>query len=181
MALLRGINVGGKNIVKMDVLRSCFERLGFWDVGTYIQSGNLVFMAEGGDSSRIASLIERALGGILRHGSHVVVIPAGEFEEIVLQAPDGFGLHGSLYRYDVVFVRKPVTPAEVLEQVTTKTGVDTVHAGDRALYYRRLVSKGTQSRLSQLVQKPVYQHVTIRNWRTTTTLLAMLRKPHVSG
>ncbi|NIP26808.1 MAG: DUF1697 domain-containing protein, partial [Phycisphaerae bacterium] len=44
-ALLRGINVGGKNIIKMADLRACFERMGFSDVRTYIQSGNVLFWA----------------------------------------------------------------------------------------------------------------------------------------
>ena len=43
IALLRGINVGGNNIIKMADLKACFERMGFCDVATYIQSGNVAF------------------------------------------------------------------------------------------------------------------------------------------
>ena len=43
LALLRGINVGGNNIIKMADLKACFERLGFTGVATYIQSGNILF------------------------------------------------------------------------------------------------------------------------------------------
>ena len=45
LALLRGINVGGKNIIAKDDLRQCFEDLGFESVRTYIQSGNILFRA----------------------------------------------------------------------------------------------------------------------------------------
>jgi uncharacterized protein (DUF1697 family) len=72
-----------------------------------------------------------------------------------------------------VFVKEPLTTAEVLPQISAKAGVDTVHAGEQAIYFRRLISKVSQSHLSKLVQRPVYKFVTIRNWNTTTRLLAM--------
>lgn len=51
LALLRGINVGGKNIIKMADLKACFESLGFADVVTYIQSGNVLFVGHPLESS----------------------------------------------------------------------------------------------------------------------------------
>ncbi|NCP46313.1 MAG: DUF1697 domain-containing protein, partial [Flavobacteriales bacterium] len=46
LALLRGINVGGNNIIKMVDLKACFEKMGFTDVKTYIQSGNVIFTSD---------------------------------------------------------------------------------------------------------------------------------------
>jgi uncharacterized protein (DUF1697 family) len=57
-----------------------------------------------------------------------------------------------------------------------KRGVDTAASGDHALYFRRLISKATASRLPRLVQMPVYKNITIRNWNTTTKLLSMVSK-----
>jgi uncharacterized protein (DUF1697 family) len=62
VALLHGINVGGKNLIRMTDLRACFERLGFADVATYIQSGNVVFGATGA-SAALTRRIERAVAG----------------------------------------------------------------------------------------------------------------------
>ncbi len=80
----------------------------------------------------------------------------------------------NLINYDVLFVREPLTPDEVLAQLNPREGVDQAHAGEHAVYVRRLISRAAQSRLSKLVQKPVYKGLTIRNWNTTTKLLAML-------
>src|SRR5690606_4869661 len=61
VALLRGINVGGKNIIRMAELRACFEVLDFANVRTYIQSGNVLFYADGLDRTALIGQIEDAL------------------------------------------------------------------------------------------------------------------------
>jgi uncharacterized protein (DUF1697 family) len=75
-------------------------------------------------------------------------------------------------------LKEPLTPAEAMEKVTTKEGVDHVYQGKSALYFSRLISKATQSRLPRIIALPVYQYMTIRNWSTTTKLLAMMEKTH---
>ena len=61
LALLRGINVGGKNIIKMDELKKIFEGMKFTDVKTYIQSGNVIFLDYENDQIKIQKKIERSL------------------------------------------------------------------------------------------------------------------------
>ena len=61
VALLRGINVGGRSLVPMAELRALFTSLGLADVQTYIQSGNVVFTAGGGEEEELAARIEAAL------------------------------------------------------------------------------------------------------------------------
>jgi uncharacterized protein (DUF1697 family) len=67
-----------------------------------------------------------------------------------------------------------MTPAKVLEDVRAKPGVDEVVAGKDALYFRRLIAKATQSHLPKLIQRPAYQHLTIRNWNTVNEIAALL-------
>ena len=62
VALLRGINVGGKNLIKMAALKACFEAGGFWDVASYIQRGNVPFEAPERGSTALTSRIEGMLG-----------------------------------------------------------------------------------------------------------------------
>lgn len=173
VALLRGINVGGSNVIRMADLRASFEALGFGDVATYIQSGNVVFSARAGGKAALTATIEKALSNRFRYDSLVVLVSAAELERVVAQAPGGFGSEPKRYRYDVLFVRAPIETREVLAQVTTKPGVDSAHAGEHALYFRRLISRASQSQLAKLIQRPAYKSVTIRNWNTTTRLLAM--------
>jgi uncharacterized protein (DUF1697 family) len=61
-----------------------------------------------------------------------------------------------------------------MKDVSTKAGVDTAHAGKQALYFSRLIAKASQSHLTKIIGLPVYQNMTIRNWNTTTKLLALM-------
>jgi uncharacterized protein (DUF1697 family) len=174
VALLRGINVGGKNLIKMADLKACFEALGFEDVRTYIQSGNVLFGAGESDQARLAGVVEDALPRTFDYHLPVVVRSEKEMKNIVAHAPKGFGSNPAAYRYDVIFLKEPLTASEAMQSVTTKEGVDQAFAGDGVLYFSRLISRATQSRLPRIISMPVYQSMTIRNWNTTTKLLNMI-------
>lgn len=174
VALLRGINVGGNNVIRMTDLRARFEAIGLTDVATYIQSGNVVFSAAQ-DSASLAGRIEAELSTAFGYDARIVLLAADDLERVVTQAPPGFGAEPDQYRYDVLFVRPPRRADEAIAEVATRPGVDTVAAGDHALYFRRLTSRATQSLLPKLVGRPVYRDLTIRNWNTTTRLLEMTR------
>lgn len=176
VALLRGINVGGKNLIKMAELRACFEALGFGEVETFIQSGNVVFSAKSASKDALTKAIEDALHETFAYASRVVLVSKKELARVIAEAPAGFGEEPSRYRYDVVFVKPPVSARDALPQLSTKPGVDEVHAGEHALYFRRLISKAAQSHLKRLIRLPLYKSVTIRNWNTTTKLLALVSK-----
>jgi uncharacterized protein (DUF1697 family) len=175
VALLRGINVGGKNPVRMVDLRACVESAGFTDVVTYIQSGNVVFAAPTG---RKGAALEQALEALLsqRFGFplSVVVRSRAQMRAVVAAAPDGFG--GDLHRCDVIFLKPPLRPAAAARHVRTRPGVDEVLVGPGVLYFSRLVSRITQSMMSSIVASPIYANVTIRNWRTTTRLLELVEQ-----
>ncbi|HEX5964759.1 MAG TPA: DUF1697 domain-containing protein [Pyrinomonadaceae bacterium] len=176
VALLRGINVGGNNLIKMIELRSSFAEMGFSDVETYIQSGNVIFSSNLKNKVKLTAMIEEALSEAFNYESKVVVVSGSEMERVVAQAPKGFGKDPVAYRYDVIFVKEPVKTSEALKDVPTAPGIDTVAAGDHALYFRRLVSEAAKSKLSKLVQRPVYKNLTIRNWNTTMKLFQMVQK-----
>ena len=174
VALLRGINVGGKNLIRMSDLKASFEALGYQNVRTYIQSGNVLFSADGSDQARLASVIEEALSTTFNYTSRVVVRSKEEMKAIVAHAPKDFGSDPAAYRYDVIFLKEPLTSAEAMQSVAVKEGVDQAFAGNGVLYFSRLISKATQSRLSRIITMPIYQSMTIRNWNTTTKLLEMM-------
>jgi len=179
LALLRGINVGGKNIIKMADLKASFESMGFSDVTTYIQSGNVMFTSAEKDKLKLARQIEKNLSKTFNYASLVVVVSYQELQKIVKSAPQGFGGEPDNYRYDVVFLKDPLTPAEVMEQVSLKEGVDQAYAGEIAFYFSRLTSRAVQSRLNKIASLPIYKSMTIRNWNTTTKLLALMEKENL--
>ena len=173
VALLRGINVGGKNLIGMPVLKRFFEAEGFEDVVTYIQSGNVVFSSDEKRAGLVAR-IESGLSMAFDYSASIVLRSRPELRGVRGGAPAGFGSQPTLYRYDVIFLKEPLTAAEALETVTVKAGVDQVAAGKGVLYFSRLISRSSESQLNRLVAMPVYKRMTIRNWNTTTRLLDLM-------
>jgi uncharacterized protein (DUF1697 family) len=175
VALLRGINVGGKNLIRMSALKACFEEHGFDGVSTYIQSGNVLF---GSSETRVPELtlrVERMLSGTFDHyPASVVVRSLRQMRQIVDRAPAGFGADPSAYRYDVIFLKAPLTAKTAIKDVTARDGVDEATAGTGVLYFSRLERRASQSYLSRIISLPIYQQMTIRNWNTTKRLLGLL-------
>ena len=93
---------------------------------------------------------------------------------IVDRSPKGFGTEPATYRYDVVFLKPPLTAKIAIKDVSTKEGVDRIWAGTGVLYMSRLDSRATQSRLNRVASLPIYKNMTIRNWNTTTKLAELL-------
>ena len=174
VALLRGINVGGKNLIKMPALKTCFEQNGFEDVVTYIQSGNVLFASPATRAAGLAPRVEAMLSEAFGYEATVVVRSRSQMRTVVQRAPTGFGAEPAKYRYDVIFLKEPLTAKVAMTSVPTNPDVDEAHAGTGVLYFSRLVEKATQSRLNKLISSPIYPRVTIRNWNTTTKLESML-------
>jgi uncharacterized protein (DUF1697 family) len=174
VALLRGINVGGNNLIKMTELKACFESQGFRGVVTYIQSGNVLFEVGDSASAKLTRRIEQVLAATFDYRASVVLRSRKQMQQIVERAPKGFGTQATKYRYDVIFLKEPLSAATAMKSVLVKQGVDEAHTGTGVLYFSRLISKASQSQLSRLVSQPVYNSMTIRNWNTTTKLVALL-------
>ena len=177
VALLRGINVGGNNLIRMSALAACFERQGLRDVSTYIASGNVLFGAPAASRGELALRIEDALSSTFAYRARVVLRTLKQMRDTVRRAPEGFGTEPGLYRYDVIFLKEPLAAPAALRSVVTREGVDTAHAGPGALYFSRLISKASQSQLVRIGSSPIYEQITIRNWNTTTKLLALMERP----
>ena len=174
LALLRGINVGGRNVIRMAELRNCFEAEGFRDVVTYIQSGNVIFRSPSSGLGTLTVRIEGMLVAAFGYKGRVAVRSRKQMQAVVEGAPEGFGARPDAYRYDTLFLMPPLTPADAMKQVRTKPGVDEAWAGGGVLYFSRLIDKASRSHLSRIASMPVYQSMTIRNWNTTTRLLRMM-------
>lgn len=171
LCLLRGINVGGKNIIKMANLKACFEEMGFTDVDTYIQSGNVIFSDNKNEAEKLTKLISGKLAKKFDYHQPVAVFDFHELRRIIKNAPEGFGEEPEKYKYDVVFIIPPLTSEMAFSAVKTRKGVDFVFKGEKVLYFSRIISKAGQSYLSKIISDPVYQNMTIRNWNTATRLL----------
>lgn len=175
VALLRGINVGGRNPVPMADLRAELSAAGYDEVRTYIQSGNVVFATDA-PASTIEADVEAAL--VRRFGFPIAVVVRSHrrLRSVVEKAPDGFGAQPDRYHSDVVFLKGSLTPRRAMQVVELRDGVDRAWPGSGVVYFERLSARRTQSRMSRIMGTPEYRQMTIRNWATTTRLLAMLEE-----
>ena len=120
VALLRGINVGGRTLVKMADLKACFEKLGFAGVSTYIASGNVLFETGEDDPVELATTIEAAIEQRFELPVKVVVLDRASYARIVKAIPKPWIGDGSL-RANVAFVR-PGTDAKAVVLGRAKDG-----------------------------------------------------------
>lgn len=175
LALLRGINVGGGNIIKMTDLKACLEASKLNNVATYIQSGNVLFETAETDSAELVRKLERALSKAFSpYQARIVLCSHAKLRQIVRKAPKDFGSQPDKYRYDVIYLREPLTASEAMKSVSTNPGVDAALAGPDVLYFSRLIARASQSHLTRIIGLPVYQDMTIRNWNTTSKILALM-------
>src|SRR5262245_44165538 len=129
LGLLRGINVGGNSIIRMTALKACLEKAGFEDVATYIQSGNVLFSSGENEVDRLTRRMEQTLAKEFSYESRVVVVSHDTLRAVVKRAPKGFGKNPVKHRYDVIFLKKPLTAAEAMKGVKVKDGVDAAYKG----------------------------------------------------
>lgn len=175
VALLRGINVGGGNLIKMTDLKTSFESFGLQHVSTFIQSGNVLFEYDEKDTNNLEEKIEKGLS--LRfppYQAWVLLLTQTKLKQIVDGAPQLFINHSNEYRCDVIFLKKPLEPSQVMKSVEPRAGVDELFSGPEVVYFARLDARATQSRLPRIISMPIYQNMTIRNWNTTRKLLSLM-------
>lgn len=173
VALLRGINVGGNNIIPMRALQACLHKQGFAGVRTYIQSGNVLFASRKATPAALEKKMEAAIAGAFRCTIAVVVCPAKQIKKVIEQAPAGFGSDAEV-RYNVLFCKRPLTSRRALASLSPKPGVDDAIAGEGVVYVATQKSRATQSALPRIMGTPIYRLLTIRNWNTTLKLSQLL-------
>jgi len=176
VALLRGINVGGKNPIKMDALRDCLIQAGLTDVSTYIASGNVLF-THTEDLNKTERLFDTAVDKVFGYKGPTVIIAEKDYRQIIEDAPKGFGSTPDILHSDVVFLKYPFKSIEVVKDVVglkLRDGVDTVSAGSKALYFTRVSAERTKSRMNKITELDSYKSMTIRSWTTAKKLETLL-------
>jgi uncharacterized protein (DUF1697 family) len=185
VALLRGINVGGRNKVPMADLREVVASLGHTGVTTYIQSGNVLFSTADTDTAKLAAALETAIEERFGVWSSVVVLSREQLAEVLAGNPYTGEPNPKLVH--VVFLNA-APPADLLDRIAAaesataaKGSRDTVRAVGHALFLHTPDGYGTSElaqALFRIVSPPAKQKkpglaATARNWATATKLLAL--------
>jgi uncharacterized protein (DUF1697 family) len=173
VALLRGINVGGKNIIKMAELKKAVEECGFSDVRTYIQSGNIIYESGENNKEKVSNKLEACLLRHFTYDLHVVIRNEEQMKKIISDIPCDWGKCKDLRCY-IAFIREPVSEQDVLCEVELKEGIDSIKTGHGVLYMSTLLTGLTQSRFTRLISKKIYKDITIRNYSTVKNLVSLM-------
>ena len=173
VAMLRGINVSGQKIIKMERLRAMFVDMGFGGVKTYVQSGNVIFETREPAASLSAKIQKRILKDF---GFDVPVLTksSAEMADIVKRNPlvkdkaiDQTKLHVTFLSDDL-----PRNAAELLQPLAA--GAEQVRVIGRAVYLYCPNTYGNTKLSNNAIEKKLGCGATTRNWNTTKTLVGMV-------
>ena len=173
LALLRGINVSGHKPVKMAALRWSFERLGFGTVQTYVQSGNVVFVAAAVPDATLARTIEGQIARDFGFTVPVVLRTAEELSRVIVRNPFANRKSIDPSKLHVTFLAEPPARTALADLHKLSAAPEEfkligrdVHLYCPAGYGRTKLSNTTFERL-------LHVGATTRNWKTVNTLRAM--------
>jgi uncharacterized protein (DUF1697 family) len=175
VALLRGINVGGNNMIKMSALRDSFERLGFKDVATYINSGNVLFKTRDADARKVEKKIERMLAADYQLPCKVVIRSAEEMASLVNKLPKDW-TGDKDRRYNVIFLRHTIDSKDIVDGLKFKPDIENVTYVPGTLLWSAQVKDITRTAMLKLSSHRMFQEMTVRNLNTTKKLHELMRK-----
>ena len=136
IALLRGINISGKNKVPMAELKQGFERLDYAEVKTYLNSGNVIFSSNEADTIKTTSRIEEMIKNQFSLDIPVFVILRDELDDILHNAPDWWGNDNKEIYDNLIFIMPPATFAEVYNEIgEPKEGLEKIENYNEAVFW----------------------------------------------
>ena len=172
LALLCAINVGGKNVIKMETLKKIFEKMQFSNVKTYIQTGNVFFADNEKNKLKLAKKIEKALLDETKNEIMVLLLTFADIAAILKDVPKEFGIDNKKYKYDVLFLIDPLIPKDIMNEIKIIKGEDKIYAGGKALYVKRFAEKLTGSYIVKALK--ISQNITVRNYKITKELYKLM-------
>ncbi|HEV8427799.1 MAG TPA: DUF1697 domain-containing protein [Pyrinomonadaceae bacterium] len=175
VALLRGVNVGGNNMISMSSLKKSFEAMGFPHVSTYINSGNIIFTTKESDARKLEKKIEQMLSKEYQLDSKVVLRNLPEMEKLVASLPRNWTGDAG-WRYYVIFLRHTIDSEKVLDELVVNDDIEEVVYRPGALLWSAQVSELTRSKMQKVSSRKIYLDMTIRNLNTTRKLCDLMKK-----
>ncbi|MBK6504687.1 MAG: DUF1697 domain-containing protein [Ignavibacteria bacterium] len=170
VALLRGINVSGKNIMSMKALKELFVDVGMKNVTTYIQSGNVVFETESADNSDISKKLETAISKVFGYEVPVIIRSKRELREIIVKNPFASEDEKMLY---ITFLKEN-PDKEVLAELQGKNiNNDEIRIIDKNAYLLIRNGYGNTKLSNAFIEKKMRADSTTRNIKTVKKLIEL--------
>jgi uncharacterized protein (DUF1697 family) len=171
VALLRGINIGGGRKVPMAELKQLFAELGYVDIATYINSGNVIFSS----TTRPASeTIQTALEQHFGFPIDVLILSAAEIKTVAREIPDDWENDRVNHKSDVLYLFDDVNSSDIIDAIKPRPQYETlVYVNHAVLSNIQRVYQGKSS-LLKLMGTPLYKRMTIRNVTTARKLAELV-------
>lgn len=176
VTMLRGVNVGGHNQIKMEELRALCESLGLRDAQTYIQSGNVVFRAEERDLAHLAERIGGAIHKRCGFLPGVVTRTAADLRGAIARNPFPTQAAKDPGRLLVVFLSAAPDPNALAKTLKINVGPEEIRFDGRELYIYYPNGQGQSKLTLPLLEKTLGTSGTGRNWNTVMKLLEMAER-----
>ena len=173
IGLLRAVNVGGRNLIRMEALRAICKALKFRDVQTYVQSGNVVFKTDARDPAPLAGRIEKAIEKSAGFRPSVILRTTAEMRDVIARNPFAGRRDIEPGKLLVVFLASDPGAAarDAVQKIKTDPEELRASGGEVYIYYPGGMGR---SKLSWTgIEKMLKVAGTGRNWNTVTKLLAM--------
>jgi uncharacterized protein (DUF1697 family) len=175
VAMLRGINVSGSKPVKMEALRASFEALGFKNVRTYVQSGNVVFDAKERAAAPLGPKIVERIKRDFGFDVPVLVLGAAELGKVVDENPflKQRGQEIDVTKLHVTFLAGPPAAAGLKRMEGVSSGRDAFRCHGTSIYLHCPDGYGNTKLSNNAFERALGAAATTRNWKTVTTLAAL--------
>jgi uncharacterized protein (DUF1697 family) len=175
VALLRAINVGGRNLVPMSGLRELLEGLGFAGARSLLQSGNLVFQSGRRQGTNLERLLEVETEKRFKAAADYLVRSADEWDTIVADNPFPKEAERDPGHLLVMCLKKAPEASDVKALEAAIKGPEIVRAEGKQLYLVYPAGIGTSKLTNTLIEKKLGTRGTGRNWNTVLKLGALAR------
>src|SRR5208282_827823 len=178
ISMLRGVNVGGHNKIKMDSLRDLYASLGLRDAQTYVQSGNVVFRTAAKNAAPLAKQIEDAIERKFGFRPGVILRTTAELRDVIARNPFAGRSEVEASKLLVTFLAAVPSPEAREEILKIKTSLEEVRIDARELYVYFPDGIG-RSKVWPAIEKVLKKSGTGRNWNTVTKLLEIAERLQV--
>ncbi len=173
VALLRGINVGGRNLVAMSDLRDLLGDLGFTGVRTLLQSGNLVFQSDRLTGATLERLLEKETSKRLGVSADYVIRSAEEWETIVARNPCAKEAKSDPSHLVVMFLKSAPSATHVDALQASIKGPEIIRCDRKQLYVVYPAGIGRSKLTGTLIEQKLGSRGTARNWNTILKIAAL--------
>jgi uncharacterized protein (DUF1697 family) len=173
ISMLRGVNVGGHNKIKMDDLRTLYRSLKLEDPRTYVQSGNVIFRTNEKNSPPLAKKIQDAIEGKFGFRPEVIVRTTEELRSAIAASPFASRRNLEPGKILVTFLAGKPGPNAHATLLSLKAHPEELHLSGRELYIYFPDGAGKSKLPWSKVEKLVQTTGTARNWSSVTKMLAM--------